>query len=87
MVCLDLIARARRAENTRGWGFSCTKLLRRIPRGIGAHIKLGQKKKVKKSKTEELPERNGEQKFKMKSSTCEKGDGREEMEGERDRIP
>ena len=40
MVCLDLIARARRTESAREWGFSC-KLLRRIPRGIGAHMELG----------------------------------------------
>jgi hypothetical protein len=43
MVCLALIARARRAENTREWGFSC-KLFHRIPRGIGAHIELGPKR-------------------------------------------
>ena len=57
MICLDLIARARRAANAREWGFSC-KRLRRIPRGIGAHIEQGPKKV--NSTTEELPEQNGE---------------------------
>ena len=57
MVCLELIARARRADNTREWGFSC-KLLCGIPRGIGAYIELGPKKAQLKSFQSGMGNRN-----------------------------